>query len=180
MKKIISLLLAFCFIFIFCSCQKAKDDTTTEPAFSESDSKNDNEKKEGLLYAVMSGGQEDKTTVFSFTGGDYTPERIAAGFSGWTGLKFRITSETDEANKKISITWLEDSSFFTGSPDNGDNPNFKFNDSKEMRTFMLNSLYKTIQENMGDYDVFYSLESGDINTLGLNADFSSSVPFSII
>ena len=185
MKKFISLLLAFCFIFIFCSCQKAADDTTTEPASAESDaaengSADSNEKKEGLLYAVSSDGSEDKTTVFSFMGGDYTPERIAAGFSGWTGLKFRISSETDEENKKISITWLEESSFYAGNPDNGDNPNFSFSDSKEMRTFMLNSLYKTIIENMGDYEVYYSLENGDINNLGLDAEFSSSQPFALI
>ncbi len=161
MKKIltliISIILSVTIVFAFSACSdSAVEEETTEGELDATQSEESTEESEritGLLYAVFEDA-DTATTEFSFNGGDFTPERIAAGFSGWTGLKFRISAETDTDNMTITIEWLDESSYVTGELSDA-NDSFTFEDVAVMRTFMTESLVKTIHENMGDYEVTF-------------------------
>lgn len=134
------------------------------------------EKVTKKLYAVLD-ENEIKTNDFSFIGGSVTPERIAAGLAGWTGLSFRITAETDKAAKRITVNFLPDSTFVKGEIPDKLTTGFAFDDIKTVQIFMMNSICKTIRENMGGYDVFFTANGEDIATLDIAKGLNSETAF---
>lgn len=155
MKKAIIILLAFTLIFTFASCAKTAEEETTEPqTVNQSQTESTTaEQIKGLLYAVIE-GKDTRTNEFMCTGGTITPERIAAGFTGWTGINFGVTSETDETTKTITITWKDTSAMVT--KDLTANEGFEFASYEEMKNFMQNSLKESIVKNMGEYTVVFA------------------------
>ena len=135
----------------------------------------------GTLYAVFS---EDEVREFDFgyEEGTCTPEKIAAALSEWTGLDFTMTAALDAQYNTVIIDWSTDSAMATGQPPEPQKDAFHFYDEEQLRFFMLNSLCRTIRENMGTLDVFYSLGgNGDnMNDLGLDLDFNSAIAYNKI
>lgn len=181
MKKRIAALLAFVLIMSLCACNRTPTNeeisteeipTATEAGTAAKYETPSGEKLSGMLYVVWNDG-EQASNVFSFYGGTVTPERIAAGLTGWTGLKFRISCETDETAKEIHINWLPESSFATGQIPDGMREEFTFTDAGTMRWFMLNSLTVSILNHSGDYAIYYTVDGKDIAELGLSASLSS-------
>ncbi len=157
MKKFIPLIILLV-VLTFCSCgksEKGAEDQSRDASPINYESGTFDDEFSGTLYAEFSDKNKNITTTFGWESGDITPERIAAGFTGWTGLKFRVSSTVDKVNMKITLKWLEDSSYVTGDM-KGARENFKFANTDEMKDFMTNSLEKTIKENMGDYEVVFS------------------------
>lgn len=152
MKKFALILLSALIIISLTACSKTVADEETTQEQPQTTETTTTEEIRGTLYAVID-GKDAKTNEFMCTGGTITPERIAAGFTGWTGINFGITSVTDEENKTITITWKDTSSAVT--KDLTANDGFVFDSHEEMQTFMENSLAKSIVMNMGDYTVIF-------------------------
>lgn len=175
MKKIIALLISALLIISLSACAEEKmeeQETHNHEVYTE-----DPERITGMIYGVF-GEDEDKnlSTEFSAHGGVVTVERIAAGLTGWTGLKFRVSVTTDEENKKITVDWMEESSLYTGAMPDPQREAFTFEDETAVRIFMLNSLCRSILNNLGEYDVYYTLCGEDISSLGLDS-ITSETPF---
>lgn len=132
----------------------------------------------GTLYAVFD-EDEVRESDFGYEEGTCTPEKIAAALSEWTGLDFTITSELDAQYNTVIIDWSTDSAMATGQPPETQKEEFHFYDEEQLRFFMLNSLCRTIRENMGKIDVFYTLGgNGDnMNDLGLDLDFNPGIAY---
>ena len=168
MKKFISLLVSAILILSLSACaNQNKEEVTTNSNEAVTE---DPDRITGMIYGIF--GKDDSknlSTEFSAHGGVVTVERIAAGLSGWTGLKFRVTVTTDEENKKITVDWMEESSIKTGAMPDPQREEFIFKDETEIRVFMLNSLCQSILNNLGDYDVYFTVCGEDISTLGLDS-----------
>lgn len=175
MKKIFAFVFAVVIIFTLGACAETTTEDLTEKA--QETITEDPDKITGVIYAVLSGNENDTlSTEFSCNGGVITVERIAAGLSGWTGLKFRVSVTQDEENKKITVDWLDESSLAEGAIPETTRDEFSFESADEVRIFMLNSLCCSIRENLGDYDVYYTIAGEDISTLGL-ASITSETAF---
>lgn len=168
LKKIIATALLFMLLFASGACAETK--TEEQPSDAAQHTTMDDENKiKGIIYGVFSADDtETLSTEFSCNGGVITVERIAAGLSGWTGLKFRVSVTTDEENKKITVDWLDESSLAQGTMPETPHEEFTFANADEVRIFMFNSLCRSIRENLGDYDVYYTLAGEDISALALD------------
>ncbi len=158
MKKIIPVLISLSLVFALCACSgNTPEEETTEGETSAEEIVSETTTIEtitGDLYAVMS--SETRTNQFVCSGGTVTPERIAAGFTGWTGINFGLISETDEATKTIKIEWKATSAMATGDMSTA-NEGFEFNSADEMKKFMTDSITETIKNNMGDYTITFEV-----------------------
>lgn len=156
MKKILLVLLSVMLVFSLCACSdKTTEEETTEAETSLENTANETTTLEtisGKLYAVTSG--ETMTNEFYCSGGTVTPERIAAGFTGWTGINFGLMSEVDETSKTIKITWKATSAMVTGDYEAA-NEGFEFDSVDEMKIFMENSITESIKNNMGEYEITF-------------------------
>ena len=176
LKKIIAILMAAAIIFTLCACSKTE---TNEEPTSDADAvmQQEEEKITGMIFGLVNAEPESMlSTEFSCNGGVITPERIAAGLSGWTGLKFRISVETDDTNKAITINWLPESSINETQVPDTDRVDFTFDSVEQMQIFMLNSLCYSVMTNLDGYDIYYTLNGEDISTLGLEG-ISSETAF---
>ncbi len=174
MKKIISVILVLMLALTLGAC----GDKNNTDAHNHDSHQEDDNKITGMIYGVSSADKKSiVSTEFTANGGVVTPERISAGLSGWTGLKFRVSVQTDETAKTVKIDWLPESSLNeTAIPDTL-RDNFSFASVKELHAFMLNSLCYSIQANLGDdYDIFYTLGGEDISKLGIEG-LSSDTAF---
>ncbi|MBQ8209922.1 MAG: hypothetical protein IJZ35_05010 [Clostridia bacterium] len=153
MKKIALILLSALLILSLTACAKtAEEETTEEQTPVQTTETTTSNEITGLLYAVIE-GSDTKTNEFMCTGGTITPERIAAGFTGWTGIKFSLTSVTDETTKTITVNWNDTSAMVT--KDLTANDGFEFDSYEEMKAFMEQSLTETIVKNIGGYTVVF-------------------------
>lgn len=156
MKKIALILLAVIMIFSFAACaEKTVEEATTEAETAAEATIPETTTLEtisGKLLAVVEA--ETMTNEFYCSGGTVTPERIAAGFTGWTGINFSITSEVDESAKTMKITWKATSAMVTGDYSTA-NAGFEFDSVDEMKKFMTDSLTESIKNNMGDYTITF-------------------------
>ena len=185
MKKLIMMTLALAFSMFLAACGSntptpSGNNTSSLPTSSPTQSTEAPapEMITGTLYAVFS-EDEVRELDFGYEKGTCTPEKIAAALSEWTGLDFNITAELDAQYNTVTIDWSTDSAMATGQPPEVQKDNFHFYDEEQLRFFMLNSLCRTIRENMGKLDVFYSLEgNGDnMNDLGLDLDFNPAIAY---
>ncbi len=168
MKKIIAVLISALLILSLSACaDKNKEEPTTNKNETVTE---DPDRITGMIYGVFSDDYtKNLSTEFSAHGGVITVERIAAGLTGWTGLKFRVSVTTDEENKKITVDWMEESSLYTGNMPDPQREEFVFEDETAVRVFMLNSLCQSIINNLGNYNIYYTICGEDISTLGLDS-----------
>lgn len=155
MKKYLLILFAFLLTVSLCACaENPVEEETTEIVTEEAISNDETTTLEtisGKLYAVIDG--ETRTNEFYCSGGTVTPERIAAGFTGWTGINFRLVSEIDEDAKTMTLTWQTSSAVVT--KDLTANETFTFDSYDELKTFMENSITESIKNNMGEYTITF-------------------------
>lgn len=128
----------------------------------------------GTLSAVF-GAEYVLRREFGYEEGFCTPEEIAEALSAWTGLYFSVESAYDPEYGIYVIDWKSDSSLVLGEPQSEE---FDFYDQDSLRWFMLNSLCRSVRDNMPqEVDVYYSIEGEDLNGLDLGADFNPSIPY---
>ena len=163
MKKFIPVLIAILLVFSLCACSGGitEEETTEAEVHSHEHipAETTIETITGTLYAVIDG--ETSTNTFSCQGGTITPERIAAGFTGWTGINFGLTSEIDEENKTMTLNFKDTSAMATG--DRTANERFEFDTADQMKKFIKDSLTETIKKNMGDYEITFTVGGEEIN-----------------
>ena len=181
MKKLLLSGLAVLLTLAMAACGTNSGDSTSSNPTSGSQTSSQSgdpspEMITGTLYAVF-GKNSVNEFDFGYEEGTCTPEKIAAALSEWTGLAFDITSDIDTAYNAVTVDWTSNSSFAEGQPPEPQKEGFEFYDQESMRWFMLNSLCRTIRKNMGNVDVFYSIEGDDLNDLGLDADFNPGIAY---
>ena len=177
MRRFIAFFIAILMIVSLCACEKTEElPETTHHEHQSTEETLPEGKVAGQIYAVF-GNESDCATEF-VCNEKVTPSRICAGLTGWTGLKFRTSVTVDEENKIITVEWLEDSSFFSGTAPETQKEPFIFENAETLRMFMLNSLVKSITANLGEYEIFFSVTGKDSSEFGLNG-VSADTPFSI-
>lgn len=156
MKKIIAVLISIISILSLCGCdKKVTQEETTEPEISsQAPVETTLETISGILYATVNG--ENKTNDFYCSGGTITPERIAAGFTGWTGIDFGLSSSIDEENKTMTLNFRNSSAVVTKELEA--NAGFEFQTYDELQNFILESLRETINKNIGDYEITFTAD----------------------
>ena len=92
--------------------------------------------------------------------GELTAQALAKGLSEWTGLDFFIADAIPEDNG-ITVAWAEDSTLIKGLDDRVQTEEFFFYDVTSLNWFMLDSLNRTIQENLNVADVYYTDFNGN-------------------
>lgn len=185
MKKFLSLVLVIVMVSSLAGCVSLggvsveEDNVSSEIAVSSEEKvdNNDGDVLVGTLFTVFS--QYDILEHdFGYVDGSLTAERIAEALSALTGLNFEITSQYDAENNILRIDWAPSSSLALGEPADPQLEEFFFYEADSLRWFMLNSLSRTIRENIGEVDIFYTVNGEDLNTLGLSvAVFSSEVDY---
>lgn len=133
----------------------------------------------GTLFAVFS-AEDMREADFGYEADACDPVKIATALSAWTGLNFSITYEYNQRDGAYTVDWMPDSSFATGMPPETQKEDFFFYDVTSLRLFMLNSLCRSIRENIpGNVDVYYSMDGQvmDGDSLELDLNFTPTTPY---
>lgn len=150
MKKLLSVFLA---IFLFATLTACGGNDTPESSDNGGTSNGSGERV-ALLYADFTqGGSEEnvKTYEMPYTG-DLTPDMLMNGLTELTGLTFDADITTDD--KGIWVDWDSASSLFAG-PGQEQKDEFAFYDNYSLSWFMMDSLWRTLRENLGG-DIYYT------------------------
>lgn len=113
------------------------------------------------LYADFSCGNADnedliETKQVTFNG---KPDAVdlAELLSEWTGLDFTLNGATID-DGEIFVDWSEDSTLVAGLDDREQSEDFFFYDAESLNWFMMDSLARTLTENLDVETVYYSAE----------------------
>ncbi len=139
----------------------------------------------GVLYADFScgtTGMEDeriKEYPFEYTGDLKNAEELAAELSTLTGLDFFITAK--EAEDGWVVDWTADSTLIADLDDREQKEEFFFHDISTLRWFMLDSLWRTLCDNLETENIYYTMDGGKELTmeelLGPVYVFPADVPY---
>ncbi len=89
---------------------------------------------------------------------DIPVEDIIDGLSSWSGLDFKVTLSNHEENGVI-VDWAADSTLVAGLDDREQKEDFFFFDQESLRWFMMDSMYRTLQEALHE-EVYYTMDGG--------------------
>ena len=88
-----------------------------------------------------------------------TPEAMAQALSEWSGLDFTLNSAAVE-DGAVTVDWAADSTLVAGLDDREQKEEFRFYDIDSLRWFMMDSLYSTLTANLGEVEVYYTMDGG--------------------
>ncbi|MGI5885262.1 MAG: hypothetical protein ACOX83_09935 [Candidatus Spyradocola sp.] len=114
------------------------------------------------LYADFSAGAEATDGLLqtqTATIPERTASALADALSAWTGLDFTLQAATLEGNA-LTVDWAADSTLVAGLDDREQKEDFHFLDADSLRWFMLDSLYRTLSENLEVESIFYTMDGG--------------------
>lgn len=140
-----------------CTAAPAANDSSS--GSSSSSSEEDVNMITGTLYAVLSKGNI-KETDFGYEDGKLTVLQVANALSEWTGLNFAVTSSMND-DGSIVIDWSANSTLVAGLGNTEQKDEFFMHDVDTLSWFMMNSLCKSVRDNMDGVDVFYSMNGGE-------------------
>ena len=106
----------------------------------------------------MGSGEGETVSYPMSTKEPFSIELLAEGLSVLTGLDFFVSGELTEAG--VVVDWHGDSTLVAGLDDRAQREGFFFYDVDSLNWFMMDSLYATICANVGEMDVFYTMEGG--------------------
>lgn len=109
---------------------------------------------------------------------ELTAEKLAEGLSQLTGLDFLITA--GDTSDGITVDWADDSTLIAGLDDREQKEDFHFYDADSMRWFMMDSLQKTLANNMAVENVYYTMNEGQALTfdeLSPVREFPAELPY---
>lgn len=164
------------------SAEESQPEESEEPESSEESSAAPEEGDGAQLIVDFSASAQDKVEKYPYSyTGELTPSDLALGLSELTGLNFHITAEvTDEG---ITVDWLPDSTLLEGLGDRTQKEEFYAVDNNVLRWFMMDSLYRTLQENMDAENIYYTCDGGKelyledlvpVDTIALGASYQGS------
>lgn len=130
-----------------------------------------------ILYAVF-GSENVKEYTIEYTGAQKNAEELAHELSELTGLDFNITASKSEDG--WIVDWAADSTLVAGLDDRVQKDEFFFFDNNTLSWFMMDSLYRTLSENLDAKNIYYTMKGGEKLVLRevypIN-EFSSDVPY---
>ena len=128
-----------------------------------------------VLYAVFS-AEDVKEYPIEYTGAQKTAEELANELSELTGLDFIITAS--QADDGWIVDWVADSTLFVGLDEQKDE--FLFFDQDSLSWFMMNSLWRTLIENLDAENIYYTMDGGQelvFEELYPVNEFPSDIPY---
>ncbi len=156
------------FSFTACAGSPSGTDTDTDDTAAAAETGETGETMwTGVLVADFSYGVSDeewlKEYPFEYTGSEKTVFALAEELSALTGLDFSVSAyENDDG---IVIDWQADSTLVGGLDDREQKEEFFFYDVDTLSWFMLDSLWRTVTDNMGVENVYYTMNGGGELTL---------------
>ncbi len=120
--------------------------------------------QEIVLYADFSAGSEagmedGLIQTRTVTVQEITAESLAEALSQWSGLDFTLESVSCSEDA-VTVDWAANSTLVAGLDDREQKEDFFFYDSVSLRWFMMDSLYRTLTENLGVDAVYYTMDGG--------------------
>lgn len=111
--------------------------------------------------------------------GELTADLLTEGLSDLTGLDFDIDSfaETDDG---LSVDWAAESTLLSGLDDREQVEGFFFYDVDSLSWFMMDSLLRTLKENLGVENIYYTMDGGEdlhLPALGYAQTFPADIPY---
>jgi hypothetical protein len=115
------------------------------------------------LHADMSGGSAEervatKEISLPLEGAPAAPALIAFsladGLTEWTGLAFTVNDVTF-GEDSITVDWAAESTLIAGLGDREQKEEFRFADAVSLNWFMMDSLARTLKQNMNVTTVYY-------------------------
>ena len=110
-----------------------------------------------ILYAVF-GAEDVKEYPIEYSGTQKTAEELATELSKLTGLDFTITA--DKTDDGWSVDWAANSTLVAGLDDREQKEDFFFFDQDSLRWFMMDSLWRTLTENLNAENIYYTMDGG--------------------
>ncbi|MGM9636208.1 MAG: hypothetical protein ACI3YE_08670 [Candidatus Avispirillum sp.] len=129
------------------------------------------------LYAVFSAKDVNEYPI-EYTGAQKTAEELADELSELTGLDFIITA--DKADDGWIVDWSADSSLVTGHDGREQTEDFCFYDYDSMCRFMMDSLWRTLSENLDAENIYYTMDGGQklvLEKMSPAHEFPSDSPY---
>ncbi len=175
-KRFLALFLALMMIFALAACSGESEPTaspTETPTSNPTETPSSNPTEAPpidvveyavTLYADYSYGNTDAEEMGLITPYDAVvveldPFELADALSALTGLSFELDGWTN-GGSYVSVDWSAESSLFVGPPD-PQNEDFFFFDIDTLRWFMLDSLRRTLIENLDLEEVYYTMNDGE-------------------
>lgn len=110
-----------------------------------------------VLYAVFY-TDDVKEYPIEYTGAKKTAEELADALTELTGLDFFITA-SKTADGWI-VDWSADSTLVAGLDDREQKEEFFFFDCDSLNWFMMDSLWRTLTENLDAENIYYTMDGG--------------------
>ena len=130
-----------------------------------------------VLYAVFS-AEDVKEYPIEYTGAQKTAEELAHELTGLTGLDFIITAS--KADDGWIVDWAADSTLVVGLDDREQKEEFFFFDYDSMCWFMMDSLWRTLTENLNAENIYYTMDGGRelvLEKMSPAQEFPSDIPY---
>lgn len=130
-----------------------------------------------VLYAVFS-AEDVKEYPVEYTGAQKTAEELAHELSELTGLDFIITAS--KADDGWIVDWTADSTLVAGLDDREQEKEFFFFDQDSLCWFMMDSLWRTLTENLDAENIYYTMDGGQelaFEELSPVNEFPSDIPY---
>lgn len=167
--------------FVITATDAADDSNAPMSANTEPDTPK-TQKPDNLAALVtdFSGGNSDLNVEQYELGysGTLTPEILIDGLSNLTGLDF--IADTVQTEMGITVDWKNESTLIAGLDGREQKENFHFFDADSMRWFMMDSLYRTLMENFGDENIYYTMDGEKelaFEDLSPTSSFPSDIPY---
>ncbi|MGN1412447.1 MAG: hypothetical protein ACI4WH_08100 [Oscillospiraceae bacterium] len=110
-----------------------------------------------VLYAVFS-DDNVKEYPLEYTGDKKTPEELADELSELVGLDFIITAS--KTNDGLIVDWSANSTLVAGLDNREQKKEFFFFDQDSLCWFMMDSLWRTLTENLDTENIYYTMNGG--------------------
>ena len=130
-----------------------------------------------ILYAVFS-AEDVREYPIEYTGAKKTAEELAQELTGLTGLDFAITAS--KADDGWIVDWAADSTLVAGLDDRKQKEEFHFFDQDSLSWFMMDSLCRTLTENLNAENIYYTMDGGKelvFRELYPVNEFPSDIPY---
>ena len=158
MKKLsvfLTLAMLFCLLAACGSTSSSSVPASSKPA--ESSQSAAESTQTDVLYAVFS-AEDVKEYPIEYTGAQKTAEELAHELSELIGLDFTITAS--KADDGWIVDWAADSTLVAGLDDREQKDEFFFFDYDSMSWFMMDSLWRTLTENLDAENIYYTMDGG--------------------
>ncbi len=179
MKKLCILLTLAMLICLFAACGSTSSPdapTSSKPAES-SQNTAESSSQTDILYAVFS-AEDVKEYPIKYTGAKKNAEELAHELSKLTGLDFTITASQTEDG--WIVDWSADSTLIAGLDDREQKKEFHFFDADSLNWFMMDSLWRTLTENLDTETVYYTMDGGRelvLEKMSPAKEFPSDAPY---